>query len=113
MAYVTQINLIYVMQIFFIFWNEICRLMHVTDWIPTLLSAISSVTSRGSRARRFDGIDVWSSLTNLQASPRTEMLYNIDPFNGDNKFGSQKRNKNAAIRVGSMKLIVGGGDAKL
>ncbi len=36
------------------------------------------------------------------------MLYNIDPYNGDNKFGTQRRNKNAAIRVGHMKLIVGG-----
>ena len=50
-----------------------------------------------ARAEQFYGID-----------PRTEMLYNIDPYYGDNKFGSQKRSKNAAIRVGAMKLILGG-----
>jgi hypothetical protein len=78
--------------------------MHVTDWIPTLVSA------GGNRFRgNVDGFDVWASLSNLQTSPRKEMLYNIDPYNGDTKLGnSKKRNKNAAIRVGNMKLIVGG-----
>jgi arylsulfatase A-like enzyme len=79
-------------------------LMHVTDWIPTLVSA------GGNRFRgNVDGFDVWASLSNLQTSPRKEMLYNIDPYNGDTKLGNtKKRNKNAAIRVGNMKLIVGG-----
>ena len=78
--------------------------MHVTDWIPTLVSA------GGNRFRgNVDGFDVWASLSNLQTSPRKEMLYNIDPYNGDTKLGNtKKRNKNAAIRVGNMKLIVGG-----
>ena len=79
--------------------------MHVTDWIPTLISAGNG---NFRESRKMDGIDIWPSFATGQDSPRKEMLYNIDPYNGDNKFGSQKRNKNAAIRVGNMKLIVGG-----
>ena len=83
--------------------------MHVTDWIPSLLSAGGGGTSGALRQRiKMDGIDIWNSFATSQPSPRKEMLYNIDPHNGDNKFGSQNRNKNAAIRVGHMKLIVGG-----
>ena len=85
------------------------RLMHVTDWIPTLVSAGGGSTgSLRQRGSKLDGIDIWNSFATSQPSPRKEMLYNIDPYNGENKFGNQNRKKNAAIRVGDMKLIVGG-----
>ena len=50
-----------------------------------------------------DGIDHWHSLMESEESPRTEMLYNIDPSGNDNK----ESFINAGIRVGNYKLLLG------
>ncbi|CAM9401472.1 unnamed protein product [Ascophyllum nodosum] len=63
--------------------SEYSGLMHVTDWLPTLASA-AKIELNGS-AGALDGIDHWEYLTDRELlssgeSPRTEMLYNFDPY---------------------------------
>jgi len=70
-------------------------LIHVTDWLPTL------VTLAGGDSKRLigiDGIDQWRALMMDKKSPRKNMLYNIDPF---------KDGGNGAVRLGNYKLIRG------
>ena len=82
-------------------------LMHVTDWFPTLLGLAGANTS----GLDVDGFDVWSSISNGDPSPRTEILHNIDPLRllrGSRLNISQFDNRVfAAIRVGDWKLITG------
>uniref|UniRef100_V5ID93 Putative arylsulfatase j-like protein n=2 Tax=Ixodes ricinus TaxID=34613 RepID=V5ID93_IXORI len=53
------------------------QLMHVSDWLPTLYSAAGgSVSDLGD----IDGVDMWDSLLKDSASPRLEVLHNIDPI---------------------------------
>ena len=52
--------------------------MHVTDWLPTFLSMAGANSS--DILPNIDGIDQWQSLKqNSTPSPRSELLYNIDP----------------------------------
>ena len=52
--------------------------MHVTDWLPTFLSLAGANSS--DILPNIDGIDQWQSLKqNSTPSPRSELLYNIDP----------------------------------
>jgi hypothetical protein len=68
--------------------------MHVTDWLPTLITAAGG---NGSElARNLDGIDQWSSISTKQTSTRTQVVINID-----------EHMKNAAIRVKDWKLVIG------
>ncbi|KAL7643636.1 UNVERIFIED_CONTAM: hypothetical protein RMT77_005619 [Armadillidium vulgare] len=67
------------------------QMMHITDWLPTLYSAIGGDVSS---LPPMDGMNVWESLQGESSSPRKEILVNIDPFiNG------------ASIRVGEWKLL--------
>ena len=72
------------------------HLMHITDWLPTLLHVASS--SQGSDSfslpRELDGLDQWDALSNDLRSPRSEILLNIDP-----------EHHASAVRVGDMKLL--------
>jgi len=69
------------------------ELMHVQDWLPTLMSAIGEgQTDLGS----IDGLDLWNTLSSGTPSPRVELLHNIDEIYG-----------NEAIRVGDWKLMHG------
>lgn len=70
------------------------QLMHVTDWLPTLYSAAGG--NPKDLGSNLDGMDMWRHLSLGLPSPRTEMLYNIDPT--DNT---------AALRVGNIKLVQG------
>lgn len=53
------------------------QLFHVTDWLPTLLSAIGA--DRGAPLSPEYGLSQWESLTRGTTSPRQEILHNIDP----------------------------------
>eukprot|EP00928_Gymnodinium_smaydae_P032485 TRINITY_DN23515_c0_g2_i1.p1 TRINITY_DN23515_c0_g2~~TRINITY_DN23515_c0_g2_i1.p1 ORF type:complete len:572 (-),score=65.13 TRINITY_DN23515_c0_g2_i1:309-2024(-) len=70
---------------------------HVTDWLPTIVSL-----AKGSTERNFklDGYDIWASLSRGSASPRKEMLYNVNPLRSG-QAGSPK----AGIRVGDYKVL--------
>lgn len=68
--------------------------MHVTDWLPTLITAAGGNASE--LASKLDGIDQWSSISTNQTSPRVQGVLNIDEVM-----------KNAAIRDRHWKLVIG------
>jgi Arylsulfatase A and related enzymes len=68
--------------------------MHVTDWLPTLITAAGG---NGSELpSNLDGIDQWISISTNQPSTRTQVVVNID-----------EDKKNAAIRDRNWKLVIG------
>lgn len=79
------------------------HLVHVTDWLPTLVRAASGhgVRALGRAYAKLDGVDQWAALrgagAELGAPPRTELLHNIEGIGGHGP---------AALRVGKHKLLV-------
>lgn len=67
--------------------------MHITDWLPTLLTAAGG---NPSNLTSIDGMDLWDALSEDTESPRTSVLHNIDDIYGV-----------SAITVGDWKLIQG------
>jgi len=83
------------------------ELIHVVDWVPTLLSAVKNQLSIEDQVKvdeflseERDGIDQWAMLKGLEKGKRSEILYNIDPV-------FDKNGLNGAIRMGNWKLIKG------
>lgn len=64
-------------------------LAHVVDMYPTLLGLAGGSTDG---AKPLDGIDLWPMIADGQASPRSEIVYNVEPFR-------------AAVRQGDWKLL--------
>ena len=54
-------------------------MFHVTDWLPTLLSAAGGDSAKLDMGK-IDGVDQWGSLKDSSAGKRREMLYNINPL---------------------------------
>ncbi|XP_026287777.1 arylsulfatase B-like [Frankliniella occidentalis] len=77
------------------------QLMHVTDWLPTLLAAAGAAPAPD---RVLDGVNLWESLSLGRAegtsSPRQEVLVNID-YRGSGAGGY------AALRLGDYKYVNG------
>lgn len=68
-------------------------LMHITDWLPTLISAAG-----GQISVEIDGVNQWDSIVQDGESNRKEVLIVVDD-NG--------RNPYAAYRAGDYKVVVG------
>ncbi|MFG0328090.1 MAG: arylsulfatase [Phycisphaerales bacterium JB037] len=64
-------------------------LIHAVDLFPTFASLAGATPEKD---RPLDGINVWRTLKDRAESPRTEVIYNIEPFR-------------AAIRQGDWKLV--------
>ncbi len=64
-------------------------LVHAVDLYPTLAALAGASTAK---CKPLDGVDVWPTLAEGKASPRSEVIYNIEPFRG-------------ALRQGDWKLI--------
>jgi arylsulfatase A-like enzyme len=64
-------------------------LIHVVDIYPTYTALAGASTAK---SKPLDGVDVWQVLANGAASPRKEIVYNVEPFRG-------------AVRQGDWKLI--------
>jgi len=83
-------------------------LMHMSDWYPTILRAAGIQKPRGLT---LDGFDQWTAMKGIGQSPRTEILYNIDPL--ATQYGVMKEESpfdnriQAALRMGDMKLLTG------
>ncbi|HTY89388.1 MAG TPA: arylsulfatase [Candidatus Acidoferrum sp.] len=69
--------------------NTADGLMHAVDLYPTLAALAGADTHK---CLPLDGFDVWGTISGNQPSPRTEIIYNIEPYR-------------AAIREGDWKLI--------
>ncbi|XP_033211508.1 arylsulfatase B [Belonocnema kinseyi] len=68
------------------------QFMHISDWLPTLLTAAGGNTSN----LNIDGVNLWNALKDDTDSPRKSVLHNIDDIY-----------RNAAITMGDWKLLMG------
>ena len=64
-------------------------MMHVVDMYPTIAALAGASTAK---AKPLDGLNMWPTLSEGKASPRTEVIYNVEPFR-------------AGVREGDWKLI--------
>ena len=64
-------------------------LIHAVDIYPTLAALAGASTAR---CKPLDGLNVWDTIAQGKPSPRTEIVYNVEPFRG-------------ALRQGDWKLI--------
>ncbi|XP_068631127.1 arylsulfatase B-like [Battus philenor] len=71
-------------------WNG---LMHISDWLPTLLTAAG-----GEIDRKIDGVNQWEAIIRNQKSQRNEVLLAVE---------DSSRNVYAAYRYGDYKIVVG------
>jgi len=64
-------------------------MIHVVDMYPTFAALAGAPPGKN---KPLDGMDVWGAISEGQASPRTEVVYNVEPYR-------------AGVRDGNMKLI--------
>jgi arylsulfatase A-like enzyme len=64
-------------------------MIHVVDMYPTLVGLAGGKLDKN---KPLDGLDVWPTIAEGKPSPRTEVIYNIEPFR-------------AGVRQGDWKLI--------
>ena len=64
-------------------------MIHVVDLYPTIANLAGASTAK---CLPLDGLDVWPTISANAPSPRTEIIYNVEPFRG-------------AVRQGDWKLI--------
>jgi len=64
-------------------------IIHAVDMYPTFAALAGASTAR---CKPLDGVNVWSTIAEGKPSPRTEVIYNVEPFRG-------------AVRQGDWKLI--------
>jgi arylsulfatase A-like enzyme len=69
--------------------GQVDAMMHVADMYPTLAALAGAPLTRN---KPLDGLDVWEALAGGKPSPRTELVYNVDPTSG-------------AVRQGDWKLV--------
>lgn len=72
--------------------GEVQDPLHIVDWYPTLLKLAGA---KLDQSKPLDGRDLWPALTGGKVTPRDPIVLNVTPNGG-------------AIRVGDMKLVVGG-----
>jgi arylsulfatase A-like enzyme len=69
--------------------STVSGMLHVVDMFPTLLHVAGVTASEG---KPLDGLDAWATIAEGRPSPRTEIVYNVEPFR-------------AGLRQGDWKLV--------
>jgi arylsulfatase A-like enzyme len=69
--------------------GQVDQMIHVVDLYPTFVG-LAGASLEGSKP--LDGMDVWPTISEGKPTPRTELVYNVDP-------------SGAAIRDGDWKLV--------
>jgi arylsulfatase A-like enzyme len=69
--------------------GDVKGMMHVVDMLPTIAGIAGG---RTEKSKPLDGVDAWQMISAGAASPRNEIVYNVDPTSG-------------AMRIGDMKLV--------
>jgi arylsulfatase A-like enzyme len=69
--------------------SKVEGMIHVVDMYPTLAGLAGASLSK---SKPLDGMDMWPTISQGKPSPRTELVYNIEPFR-------------AGIREGDWKLV--------
>jgi len=69
--------------------SRVDGLIHVIDLYPTFAALAGASTAK---CKPLDGLNVWDTIATGQPSPRTEIVYNLEPYR-------------AALRQGDWKLI--------
>jgi len=69
--------------------GEVGGMIHVVDMYPTLAALARASTEK---CKPLDGMNVWETIATGAPSPRTEIIYNVEPFR-------------AAVREGDWKLV--------
>ena len=64
-------------------------MIHAVDIFPTIAALAGAATTK---CKPLDGVNVWDTVAEGKPSPRTELIYNVEPFRG-------------AVRQGDWKLI--------
>ena len=64
-------------------------MIHAVDLFPTIAALAGASTTK---CKPLDGFNVWDTIAEGKASPRSEIVYNVEPFRG-------------AVRQGDWKLI--------
>lgn len=67
--------------------GQVNEMIHVVDLFPTL---IGLAAGRFDKSKPVDGLDVWHTISEGQPSPRTELVYNVDPSGGAMREGDWK-----------------------
>jgi arylsulfatase A-like enzyme len=67
--------------------SEADGVMHVVDMMPTLARLAGADLSK---TKSLDGIDVWPALSAAKSSPRSEVVYNVEPSQGALRRGPWK-----------------------
>lgn len=62
-------------------------IMHAVDVYPTLAALAAASTSK---SKPLDGMNVWETISENKSSPRTEIIYNVEPFRGAVRQGDWK-----------------------
>jgi len=55
------------------------ELIHAVDIYPTLAALAGASTAK---SKPLDGVNVWETIAEGKPSPRTEIIYNVEPFRG-------------------------------
>jgi arylsulfatase A-like enzyme len=62
-------------------------IIHAVDIYPTLAALAGASTAK---CKPLDGVNVWDTIAEGKPSPRTEFIYNVEPFRGGMRQGDWK-----------------------
>jgi arylsulfatase A-like enzyme len=62
-------------------------IIHAVDIYPTFAALAGASTAK---CKPLDGVNVWDTMAEDKASPRTEFIYNVEPFRGGMRQGDWK-----------------------